>query len=474
VARALPRTFADGNGDGAFQQVQLRVAPLDRVRRGLRALGPGLITGAADDDPSGIATYSQAGAAFGFGLLWTALLTLPLMSAVQLLCARIGLTTRQGLASVLRSHYPPWLLWVACVLLLIANTVNIAADLGGMAAAAALVTGMPPVGLVPAFAFLILGLLTFTSYTSMNLILKWMTVGLFAYVVAAFLARPDWGAVIGGTFWPRATFGNDNDYLLTVVAILGTTISPYLFFWQAAQEAEDEKHHPRVPVSRLLRTAAADTNFGMLLSNVIMYFIIVTTGATLHPTGVTRITTAAQAAAALRPLAGGLASLLFALGIVGTGLLAVPVLAGSAAYAITEAARWRRGMDEKVWTAPQFYAVIAASTVIGVALNYARLDAMRLLFWSAVINGLLAPPLIVIILVVSNNSRIMGSARNGIVLNVLGGAAALVMTGGTGVVMGGLTADSPPWGRPAPSHLRGVSTHDVPRRTQLCSPDAPQ
>jgi NRAMP (natural resistance-associated macrophage protein)-like metal ion transporter len=405
---------------------------LERARRGFRALGPGLITGAADDDPSGIATYSQAGAAFGFGLLWAALFTLPLMSAVQLICARIGLTTRQGLASVLRSHYPR-LLWVSCVLLLIANTVNIAADLGGMAEAAALVTGLPVVGLAPVFALLILGLLTFASYTSMNLILKWMTLGLFAYIVAAFLAHPDWGAVISGTVWPRATI--NGDYLLTVVAILGTTISPYLFFWQAAQEAEEKAHHPRVPVSQMFRTAAADTKFGMLVSNVIMYFIIVTTGATLQPSGVTRITTAAQAAAALRPLAGDGAAVVFALGIVGTGLLAVPVLAGSAAYAIAEAAQWRRGMDEKVWTAPQFYAVIAVSTVIGVALNYARLDAMRLLFWSAVINGLLAPPLIVIILMVGNNTTIMGRARNGMVLNVLGGAAALAMTLAAGALV---------------------------------------
>ena len=411
----------------------MMVAPPERVRRGFRALGPGLITGAADDDPSGIATYSQAGAAFGFGLLWTALLTLPLMSAVQLICARIGLTTRRGLASVLRSHYPPWLLWIVCVLLLIANTVNIAADLGGMAEAAALVTGLPPVGLVPAFALLILALLAFASYTSMNRILKWMTVGLFAYVVAAFLARPHWGAVIGGTFWPRATISGD--YLLTIVAILGTTISPYLFFWQTAQEAEDEAHHLRVPISQLFRTAATDTNFGMLVSNVIMYFIIVTTGATLHPAGTTHITTAAQAAAALRPLAGRGAALLFTLGIVGTGLLAVPVLAGSAAYAIAEAARWRRGMDEKVWKAPQFYVVIAVSTLIGVALNYVRIDAMRLLFWAAVINGLLAPPLIVIILMVGNNTTIMGNARNGIVLNALGGAAAVVMTIAAGALV---------------------------------------
>lgn len=348
------------------------------------------------------------------------------MSAVQLICARIGLATRQGLASTLRSYYPPWLLWVACLLLLVANTVNIAADLGGMAAAGALVTGWRTIWFVPAFALLIIVLLVFASYQEMTVIFKWMTIVLFAYVVSAVLARPDWHQVLAGTLWPRTAFSTD--YILTVVAILGTTISPYLFFWQAAQEAEDQAHQPRVPVSQLFRRAATDTKIGMVVSNVIMYFIIVTTGATLHPAGVARIDTAAQAAAALRPLAGPGAALVFALGIVGTGLLAVPVLAGSAAYAVAEAARWRRGMDEKPWTAPQFYAIIALSTLIGVAMNYVHLDAMRLLFWSAVINGLLAPPLIVIILVVSNDARIMADARNGIGLNVLGGAAAVVMT----------------------------------------------
>jgi Mn2+/Fe2+ NRAMP family transporter len=385
-----------------------------------------LITGAADDDPSGIATYSQAGAAYGFSLLWSALLTLPLMAAVQLICARIGHTTRCGLASVLRTHYPPWLLWIACLLLLVANTVNVAADLGGMAAAAALVTGLPAVAFVPAFAVFVLALLTFASYARMNAILKWMTLVLFAYVAAAFFAHPDAGAVLRGTFWPHVT--RTGDYLLTLVAILGTTISPYLFFWQAAQEAEE-------PTLRPLRTVAADTDLGMFVSNVTMYFIIVTTGATLHPHGVTQIATAAQAAAALSPVAGDQAAILFALGIVGTGLLAVPVLAGSAAYAIAEAARWRRGMDEKVKAAPRFYAVIAVSTVIGVALNYARLDAMRLLFWSAVINGLLAPPMIVIILVVSNDAKVMGDDRNGVVLNVLGIAAAVVMTIAAGALV---------------------------------------
>jgi NRAMP (natural resistance-associated macrophage protein)-like metal ion transporter len=394
----------------------------------LRTLGPGLVSGAADDDPSGISTYSQAGAAYGFGLLWTALVSLPLMAAVQFMCARIGIVADAGLASVLRTHYARGVLWFACALLLIANTTNIAADLGGMAAAASLVTGWPAIWFVPAFAVLVLALLILASYEMMTAVLKWMTLALFAYVVAAFLAHPNWGRVLTGTFLPHVRV--DSQYLLTFVAILGTTISPYLFFWQASQEAEEEDHTlKRHQLQGQLNAAGLDTNVGMGFSNLIMYFIILTTGATLHAAGKTDIQTAAQAAAALRPLAGPASALLFTLGIVGTGMLGVPVLAGSAAYAVTEASGWKHGMDEKLWTAPQFYAVIAVSTIVGAVLNYARVDAMRMLFWSAVINGLLAPPLIIIILVVCNNRAVMGRYRNGVALNLLGGAAALLMTG---------------------------------------------
>jgi NRAMP (natural resistance-associated macrophage protein)-like metal ion transporter len=399
-----------------------------RVNRFLRSLGPGLVSGAADDDPSGISTYSQAGAAYGFGLLWTALITLPLMVAVQFMCARIGIVADCGLASVLRAHYARRLLWFACLLLLIANTVNIAADLGGMAAAASLVTGWPAIWFVPAFAALVLALLILASYEMMSGVLKWMTLALFAYVIAAFLAHPNWGRVLSGTFLPHVRV--DSNYLLTFVAILGTTISPYLFFWQASQEAEQENHGSgrERRVQSKLDAAGVDTNIGMLFSNVIMFFIILTTGATLHGAGKTDIQTAAQAAAALRPLAGPASALVFTLGIVGTGMLGVPVLAGSAAYAVSEASGWRSGMDEKLWTAPQFYSVIVVSTIVGAGLNYARIDAMRMLFWSAVLNGLLAPPLIIIILIVCNNRAVMGEYRNGVALNLLGGAAALIMT----------------------------------------------
>lgn len=404
-----------------------------KLKSFVRELGPGLVTGAADDDPSGIATYSQAGAAFGYGLLWTALITLPLMTAVQLMCARIGLVTRHGLAAVLREHYSRWLLWFACLLLFTANTINIAADLGGMAAAARMLSGFPAVWFVPAFTLLILVLLIFGSYRSMTRVFKWLTLVLFAYVIAGFVANPDWDTVLGEVIRPRIVFSRD--YLLTFVAILGTTISPYLFFWQAAQNAEQEEYiekkiegRPRRALQRELRASQRDVVTGMFISNLIMFFIVLTAGATLHQAGQTDIQTAEQAAAALRPLAGNAAYLLFTLGLVGTGMLAVPVLAGSAAYALAEAGAWNRGMSEKVHDARNFYGVIVVAMLIGMALNFAHLNAVKLLFWTAVINGLLAPPLIVILLFVCNNPRVMGEHRNGWKLNLFGILAAVLMT----------------------------------------------
>ena len=399
----------------------------------LRELGPGLISGAADDDPSGIATYSQAGAAFGYGLLWTALLTLPLMAGVQLMCARIGIVARTGLASVLRKHYSRWLLWFACLLLLVGNTINIAADLGGMAAAATLLTGIPSVWFVPVFTVLILVLLIYASYTTMTRILKWMTLALFAYIFAAVLAHPSWLQVLRGTLRPDVKLSKEA--LLTFVALLGTTISPYLFFWQAAQSAEQEEHveqrfphRARRALSRVLLSAEHDVNMGMFISNLIMYAIILTTAATLHRHGITDIQTANQAATALRPVAGPLASWLFSFGLIGTGMLGVPVLAGSAAYAVAEAASWNRGMDETMSTASHFYGVIGVAMLIGMILAFSKANAIKLLFFSAVVNGILAPPLIIIILIVCNNAKIMHRYKNGRALNILGGAAAVLMT----------------------------------------------
>ena len=438
-AADLPLT--PGDRRGVFRPYRERAhRRIDLLQERARELGPGLITGAADDDPSGIATYSQAGAAFGYSTLWIALFTLPLMAAVQMMCARIGIVAQSGLASVLRVHYPRWVLWGACALLVFGNTVNIAADLGGMAAAAALLTGIPASWFVPAFTVLIMALLVFASYEKMTRVLKWLTLALLSYVLAAFLARPNAAATLRGTFAPHVVWSRE--YLLMLVAILGTTISPYLFFWQAAQNAEQDAHwrgksanRPPRAVQRELRAAARDVNAGMLFSNVVMFFIILTTAATLNRAGIRDVQTAEQAAAALRPLAGRWASLLFTAGIVGTGMLGVPVLAGSAAYAVAEAASWRSGMDEKLATAQQFYGVMAVAMLAGTVLSIAHANAIKLLIWSAVINGLLAPPLVVLILVVCNNRAVMGQHRNGRVLNVLGAIAGTLMTAaGLGLV----------------------------------------
>lgn len=322
------------------------------LQRFFRDLGPGLITGAADDDPSGISTYSVAGAALGYAGLWTALFSFPLMAAVQLMCARLGMVTGRGLAAVIRTRYPRPVLWFACALLIVANVFNIGADLGGMADALRMVIGVPSYLGTPLFAFLIIGLLFWTSYRTMALVFKWMTLALFAYVIAAFLAAPDWSRVAHATFIPHVHW--TRAYISVLVGILGTTISPYLFFWQAAQEVEEDRERGRVTLAQRrgstdkeLAIAKRDVLTGMLFSNAVMYFIILTTAATLNAHGMKNIETAHQAAGALRPLAGEGAYWLFTLGLVGTGLLGVPVLAGSCAYALAEAARWRNASLNK-------------------------------------------------------------------------------------------------------------------------------
>ena len=407
---------------------------LSSARYFFRNLGPGLITGAADDDPSGISTYSTAGASLGYGMLWTALFSLPLMTAVQLMCARIGLVSGRGLASVLRRFYPRSLLWFACALVFVANTVNIAADLGGMAEAAELLTGLPSFIFVPIFTVIILLLLIFASYRNIARIFKWLTLVLFAYVGSAILAHPNWAEVLRATFLPKISL--DSGYLMTLVAILGTTISPYLFFWQAAEEVEEEKSMGRMTVghrmgaSRVeLKDARNDVVFGMSISVVVFYFIILTTGATLYKAGLRDIQTAREAAEALRPLAGDAAYILFAIGLIGTGFLGVPVLAGSAAYAISEAGAWRAGINEKPRMAKKFYSVVVFSMLAGMVLEYSGVNAIKMLFTAAVVNGLLAPPLLVIIMMISNNPRVMGEHVNGRLLNLLGALAILVMGG---------------------------------------------
>jgi NRAMP (natural resistance-associated macrophage protein)-like metal ion transporter len=404
------------------------------IRRFFASLGPGLITGAADDDPSGIGTYSVAGAALGYSILWTALFSFPLMAAVQLMCARLGMVTGQGLGGVIRKRYPRWILWAACLLLLVANIFNIAADLGGMGDAMHMVTGIPSYWWTPFFAIFIAALLIWTSYKFIAHVFKWLALVLFAYVITAFLAHPDWSAVLHATFIPHVTW--TRTYMAILVGILGTTISPYLFFWQAAEEIEEEIERGKVTLAERegatdaeLSIATTDVSTGMFYSNLVMYFIILTTAATLHAHGKNDIETAQQAAEALRPLAGGGAYWLFTLGLVGTGMLAVPVLAGSCAYAIAEAATWSKAsLSDRPRQAPRFYGVIAAAMLIGLAMNFAGLNAVKMLFWSAVLNGALAPPLVVLVVLLSSDARVMGDRVNSRMANILGWICAVAMS----------------------------------------------
>src|SRR5438105_4701927 len=371
-------------------------------------LGPGLITGASDDDPSGIGTYAVAGAQLGYAALWTALVTFPLMAAVQFICARIAMVSGRGIASVLRKHYPPTLVYAVVLGLLLANTLNAGADLVAIAAGLNLLLPIPINAVLVPIAILILVLQIWGSYRLIARTFKWLTLALFAFIGAAFLARPDWGEVFRGTVLPTIRF--DSTFLAMLVAILGTTISPYLFFWQANQEVEEEIARGRRRLWQRrgakdseLRYAAWDVNVGMFLSNVVMYFIILATAATLHRAGRTDVATATDAAEALRPLAGEAAVVLMALGLIGSGVLAVPILTGSGAYAVAEAAGWKCGLDEKPGGAREFYLVMGASTAAALFMDYLGIDVMKALFWTAVINGFLSPPLLVIILLIANN-----------------------------------------------------------------------
>jgi NRAMP (natural resistance-associated macrophage protein)-like metal ion transporter len=403
------------------------------LRQTFAILGPGVITGAADDDPSGISTYSVAGAAYGYATLWIALLTFPLMSSVQLMCARLGIVTGQGLAAAVRDNYPRWVLWGACSILVVANVINIGADLGGMAEATQLITGIRPLLWIPFYALLILGLLIWTSYKLIARVFKWMTLVLFAYVLTSFFAHVDWKLALMVTLVPHVEWSRG--FLAVLVGILGTTISPYLFFWQAAEEVEEERAKGKISMeqrkgasAKELKDARTDTVIGMFFSNFIMYFIILTTGATLHAHGQTSITTAREAAEALRPLAGNGAYLLFTLGLIGTGMLGVPVLVGSSAYAVAEGANWRGSMSDRPKKAKAFYGVMAVAMALGLALNYLGLNAVKMLFWSAVINGLLAPPLILLVILLTSSRKVMGEQVNSPMLRYLGWATFVVMT----------------------------------------------
>ena len=400
----------------------------------LKKLGPGLITGAADDDPSGISTYSIAGAAYGLSTLWTALLSFPLMAAVQLMCARLGMVTGRGIGSVIRTRYSSWLSWAICSLVIIANVFNIGADLAGMAECMQMMTGASAWLWSPIIAILVIALLLWASYRTTARLFKWLTSALFAYFITAFLAKPDWLAVLRSTFAPTIEWSSS--FLAVLVGILGTTISPYLFIWQAAQEVEEDRDHGKLTVSERrgatnmeLRSARTDVVTGMLLSNLVMYFLILTTAATLNKHGVTHIETARQAAEALRPFAGQAAYLLFTLGLVGTGMLSIPVLAGSCAYAIADARSWRpASLNATPGAAPKFYSVIVACILVGVCFEFSGMNAIKMQFWSAILNGLLAPPLVVVVVLLTSDQKVMGNRINSLPLKALGWACALIMS----------------------------------------------
>lgn len=428
-APRIPHTEPAG-GTGTLEAAISREP--NPLKRFVKVLGPGLITGASDDDPSGIGTYAIAGASLGYATLWTALITFPLQAAVQLICAKIGLVTGMGLAGVLRRHYPRPLLYGAVLGLLVANTINAGADIGAIAAAINLLLPIPIVWMIAPVTALILLLQVLGSYRLIARIFKILALALLAYIGASFFAHPDAAEVLRGTFIPSISL--DTTFLATLVAILGTTISPYLFFWQASQEVEEEVQMGRVHLwqrrgatDRELTYAALDVNTGMLFSNVVMYFIILATGATLFKAGQTDIKSAADAAQALRPLAGDGAYVLLALGLIGAGFLAVPILTGSAAYAVSEVFGWRLGLDRNLAGAKQFYGVIAVATLVGMLINFVGINPIDALFWTAVINGFVAPPLMLLIMLVANNRSIMQDRTNGAVSNLLGWAATATM-----------------------------------------------
>jgi NRAMP (natural resistance-associated macrophage protein)-like metal ion transporter len=404
-----------------------------KLRSWLRQLGPGLVTGAADDDPSGIATYSQAGAKFGYELGWTVVLTYPLMVAVQVISARLGRVTGRGLADNIRENFPAPVLYALVIMLLVANTINIAADVAAMGQSLQLVVGGPVHLYAVGFGVVCLALEVYLPYRRYVTYLKWLTLVLFAYVAVALVANVSWSAVLSGIVRPRVPLSSD--MLTVIVAVFGTTISPYLFFWQAALEVEEVEANPKAHALKQspsqapsqLRRINIDTYVGMGLSNAIALFIIIATAATLHQSGVLDIETSAQAAEALRPIAGPLAFLLFSLGIIGTGMLAIPVLAGSAAYAVAETFRWRRGLDRKPREARGFYAIVALATLGGTALTFSPIDPIRALFWSAVINGVISVPMLIVMMLLAGNAKVMGKFVSSPRLKFVGWLATAVM-----------------------------------------------
>ena len=401
-----------------------------------KIIGPGLVTGASDDDPSGIATYSQAGAAYGLSTLWTAIVAFPLMAAIQHMCARIGLVTAQGLTGTLKKHYPRPVLYLMLLFSFPAIVMNIGADIAGMGAVGNLLFPAIDASFFSVFfTILLLGLIIYLPYLKIAAILKYLCIVMLVYFVVPFLYHQDFKEIVKATFIPTIQF--DKEFLAILVGILGTTISPYLFFWQASVEVEEMKHKKKYLVvnKKIISEMKQDVDFGMTFSGLVMYFIILTTGTVLFKAGIHQIDTVEQAALALKPLAGEMAYLLFAVGVIGTGLIAVPVLSGSLSYIFTETFGWEQGLDKKFHEAKGFYVIIGISLLLGLSMNYIGISPIQSLIYTAILYGLTAPVLIAIILHISNNKKIMGENVNSLMANVLGGLAFLIMTVAAGMLI---------------------------------------
>ena len=402
---------------------------MNKIKRFWKVLGPGLITGASDDDPSGIATYSQAGAAYGLSTLWTAIIAFPLMAAIQQMCAKIGLVTSQGLTGALKTNYPKPVLYLMLLFSFPAIVMNIGADIAGMGAVGNLLFPMIDAMYFSIFfTILLLGLIIYLPYHKIAATLKFLCVVLLVYLIVPFLYKQDWLDIAKNTFIPNIQF--NKEFVAVLVGILGTTISPYLFFWQASMEVEEMAHKKRhlIVNKRIITDMKQDVDFGMSFSGVVMFFIILTTGTVLYKGGIHQIDTVEQAAAALKPLAGNFAYLLFAIGVIGTGLLAIPVLSGSLSYIISETFGWEKGLDKKFHEAKAFYLVMVISLILGLSLNYIGISPIKALIYTAILYGLTAPVLIAIILHISNNKKVMGNFTNSRFSNVLGFSALILMT----------------------------------------------
>jgi NRAMP (natural resistance-associated macrophage protein)-like metal ion transporter len=401
---------------------------LSRFTSGWKKIGPGLVTGASDDDPSGIATYSQAGAAFGLSTLWTAIIAFPLMAAIQQMCARIGLVTSQGLTGTLKKHYPRPILYLMLLFSFPAIIMNIGADIAGMGAVGNLLFPTIEANYFSViFTIILLGLIIYLPYQKIASVLKYLCIVMLVYFIVPFLYKQDFTAIIKATFIPTIRF--DKNFMAIIVGILGTTISPYLFFWQASVEVEEMKNRKHIIVNKkIIREINQDVDFGMTVSGFVMYFIILTTGTVLYNGGIHQIDTVEQAAMALKPIAGNLAYLLFAVGVIGTGLIAIPVLSGSISYIFSETFGWEQGLDKEFHEAKGFYVIIVISLILGLSINYIGISPIQSLIYTAILYGLTAPVLIAIILHISNNKKIMGTNVNGKVANFLGFSALVIMS----------------------------------------------